>query len=197
MNRQKRSTSVVVALAVATVLPLWALGTSMPSFEYLFRDQVASSDLILIGTLEASEPFEETTRERQSELTVTSMLYSKILVEKSVMVNWRANSWESNGLRTGIPMDPRTQLNNFVGQEALWFLSIQEGQIKWRAHLVLSDKAKLERALAVLKCPPDREGYKFHSSSRSTIPFGPEVPEQKFKICLKFLEDYLGREKMK
>lgn len=193
MNRLKHSTSVVVALAVVTVLTPWALGTSRPSFEYLFRDQVAQSDLIVLGTLEAPDPYEKTTRERQSELRVTSVLYPEGTVEKSLKVQWRASFWESNKLVSAIPMGPETQLNNFVGQEALWLLSNQEGQIKWGSHLILSNKAKLERALAVLKSPPEIDRYKFHRCVRSN-PSDSEVPKQKFKTCLDFLEDYLGKE---
>lgn len=94
-----------------------------------FPKEVLSSEIIAVGTVSATEPF-EFGRRRVSTLAISEVIYGTVPSAR-LRVHWLSNHPRSEDGKVRLITGTGVQLDQFTEDRALWLLEEEMGKIRW------------------------------------------------------------------
>ncbi len=150
------------AALAGVIFLLWAGSASSLSMppELRFRMSVASSNLILVGSVASTEPIDMAAPwKRFSHLVVERPLHGDIFVGDTLRVEWHAQTWPTKDPDVfGGLADPIPQLDKYTGVRALYLL-VSSGRFtrlngEWPVALSPPKREKMQAMVSWIRTPP-------------------------------------------
>jgi hypothetical protein len=189
-----------IAILLSAVLCTAVALPYVVSDRYYFRDTVGSAEIVVLGRVVATTPYDRSVPERSSTLLVELVFGGTVVAGDSLLIRWAADTWyPQEGCTASVACGANSQLEDLHGQSALWLINLSKGphsrgglRCSLGPYVFSSDsRVEIERLLGLLEAPKVDEQGAVRAADRGEAYVEPADAPVRWEKLVAHLKDLL------